>query len=253
MFYQSRNYLDNELFRVESGVDFSFPPHLHGSFELIIAVEGLLTVTVDKMQYQLTEGKAVLVFPNQVHSLHTSQHSAHILCIFSPQLIRAYSNTFLSKRPKCHLFTPQPFYVEKLQQLRGGHSELQAKGLLYSVCGEFDTGAEYYDWADHKENLLMKIFHFVEEHYGEDCSLSALSAYTSYHSVYLSRYFKQSTGISFTDYVNRYRVNEAGYTLRNSRKKILEIALECGFESLRSFNRNFRSIMGMTPNEYRNN
>ena len=186
-----------------------------------------------------------------MHSLYTPEHSSHILCIFPSQLIRAYSNVFLVKLPKSHLFTPQPFYLQALHQLRDSHSELQTKGILYSICGEFDSIAEYYDRGDYRENLLLRIFRFAEENYSEDCSLSTLAAHTSYHSVYLSQYFKRSTGISFTDHVNRYRVNAAAYSLRNFQKKILEVALECGFESLRSFNRNIKNIMGLTPLQYR--
>lgn len=251
MFYQSKNSLGSNLIRVEKGSDFSFPAHLHGNFELIAVLTGEMTVTVDKTQYILTDGDAVLVFPDQIHELHTTEHSEHILCIFSPQLIRAYSNVFLSKEPKSHFFRPEPFYLQTLFACLEGSNELQAKGLLYSLCAQFDAQAEYTDRKDHKENLLLRIFRFVEDHYRDECSLTALAAHTSYHKVYLSRYFKQSTGIAYTDYVNRYRVNEAAYGLRNSRKKVLEIALECGFDSLRSFNRNFKEIIGMTPNACR--
>lgn len=64
MFYLSKNSLDANLLRVETGTDISFPAHLHISFELIAAMDGVLHVTVDKKQYVLTPGKAELVFPN---------------------------------------------------------------------------------------------------------------------------------------------------------------------------------------------
>ena len=48
-----------------------------------------------------------------------------------------------------------------------------------------------------------------------------------------------------------YRINESVYILKNTNKKIIDIALDCGFNSLRTFNRNFKEVYGMTPNEYR--
>lgn len=192
-----------------------------------------------------------MIFPNQVHSLHTPEKSRHVLCIFSPQLIRAYSGVYLNKLPCEAMFFPKTDFGQWLLQLKEQQNELQAKGVLYSLCGEFDAGAVYRDREENSEDLLRKIFHFVDEHYSGDCSLAALAEYTAYHSVYLSRCFKEATGLSFTSHVNRYRVNEAAYRLRNSGEKILDIAYECGFESLRSFNRNFKTIMGVTPNEYR--
>jgi AraC-like DNA-binding protein len=69
--------------------------------------------------------------------------------------------------------------------------------------------------------------------------------------VYLSQYFKQATGLSYTDYVIRYRVNEASYLLKNTSQTVLQTAYDCGFESLRSFNRNFKRVTALTPQEYR--
>ena len=124
--------------------------------------------------------------------------------------------------------------------------------MLYSLCGEFDKGAAYYaKRKKESDGLLPRIFHFVESNYGADCSLSALSSDTSYNYVYLSRYFKERTGIPYTEYVNRYRINQACYFIGNTEKNMLNIAFECGFDSLRSFNRNFARIMGITPGEYR--
>lgn len=251
MFYQSSNSLRSDLLKVETGTDFSFPAHLHRGFELISVLDGEMEVTVDKKQYSLSQGKAVLVFPDQVHALHTPEHSSHILCIFSPQLVRAYGGVYRGKVPCDPVFSLENSYVARLLWLKTDQNELRVKGLLYSLCAEFDATAVYRKQQGSQDDLLRKIFRFVEEQYSGDCSLSALAEQTAYHSVYLSRYFKQATGLPFTEHVNRYRVNEAAYRLRNSSKKILDIAYECGFDSLRSFNRNFRNIMGMTPNEYR--
>ena len=251
MFYQSGNSLYSDLWKIENGVDFSFPLHLHSSFEFITVTEGSMTITVDKKQYALHPGKGVLIFPNEAHALISEEHSAHTLCIFSPKLVQAYSGVFLSKRPLCHLFEPNRFYLDQLFALNAKESSLRIKGLLYSLCADFDASAVYRNHESEKEELLFKIFQFVESHYTTSCSLEALSAETSYHGVYLSHYFKQMTGLTYTDYVNRYRVNEAGYLLKNGGESILQVAYDCGFDSLRSFNRNFKKVMGVTPSEYR--
>lgn len=251
MFYESKHSQHGEQLKIETGNNFNFPPHLHSSFELITLLDGEMAVTIDKKQYILTAGMAVLVFPNQVHSLQTSRTSKHLLCIFSTQLVRAYSSMYLSRIPRDHAFPLEPFYVQQLQQLKVKENILQAKGCLYGICAAFDNGREYVDRKDAREDLLGRIFRFVEEHYMDECSLQALADSISYHKVYLSRYFKQCTGLAFTDHVNRYRIQEAAYMLKNSDQKMLEIAYSCGFESLRSFNRNFRAIMGTTPNQYR--
>ena len=127
---------------------------------------------------------------------------------------------------------------------------MSVKGTLYSVCACFDDDREYRERNMGDDDLISRIFRFVENNFSADCSLEALSKHTSYHYVYLSKYFKRYTGISYTDYVNRFRISEACYILQNSSQTILQTAYDCGFDSLRSFNRNFKNIMGMSPSAY---
>ena len=55
-----------------------------------------------------------MVFPNQIHSLKTSLHSKNVLCIFSPELVSAYSSGVAGLLPEDNSFRPESFYVEKL-------------------------------------------------------------------------------------------------------------------------------------------
>ena len=251
MFYESKNSLHPDLVKTETGIDFHFPPHLHGSFELITVTEGRMLVTVDKIQYSVMPGEALLIFPNQVHALSTPSHSRHFLCIFSPQIVQAYGKVFLSKIPVSNHFRPEPFYLAKLCILSSRESFLSVKGLLYSLCADFDRTAVYREQTTGTEDLLIRLFRFVEKNYQRDCSLTSLAKEISYHPAYLSRYFKECTGITFTQYVQEYRVNEACSLLRKTGRTVLQTAYDCGFDSLRSFNRNFMKITGLSPSEYR--
>lgn len=251
MFYQAQNSLRADGLKIERGMDFSYPAHLHGDFECILITQGEMTVTVDRTPYRLTAGQALLIFPNQLHELATDQRSSHFLCIFSPKLVQAYGKIFLHKLPVSNAFVPSEELVKRLLSLQSEDSVLITKALLYLLCGEFDATAEYKDREGDRNALLPRIFRFVETHYQGDCSLGALAVETSYHYAYLSGYFKKGVGISYAEYVNRYRVSEACYLLQNSHQTILKTAMDCGFESLRSFNRNFKRIMGISPGEYR--
>ncbi len=250
MFYESHNSLNSDIFKLETGFDFSFQPHLHSAFELIYVTEGLMQVAVDNIQYDLSVGDAVLVFPNQVHSLHTPQHSRHELCIFAPELVRAFDPVHNGKIPKTNQFQPDQHTLKALSNLSANQT-LLIKGTLYSLCGQFDMTAQYHDRAKNSDGLLAQVFRFVEEHYKSDCSLSALAQQTGYHSVYLSRFFRQCTGLTYTDYVTRSRINEAAYLLKNTHEKMIDIAFSCGFNSLRSFNRSFKAVMTQSPTDYR--
>lgn len=250
MFYQNHLSLATEGLKLENGIDFSYPTHLHSSFELIVVTEGEMDVTVDEKKYTLHEEEAVLIFPNQLHQLKTDKHSCHFLCIFPPNIIQAYSKTYTARVPVDNSFRPSFSDVERLASMTKNDSLFKLKGCLYSLCSQFDDTAEYVEKSVTDDGLIQKIFKFVEMNFNSDCTLEALSKHTSYHYVYLSKFFKRCTGISFTDYVNRYRISEACYILKNSSQTIIKTAYDCGFDSLRSFNRNFKHIMGVTPSAY---
>lgn len=251
MFYEHHNALKEDYFKIERGRNFSFPSHLHGHFEFITVTEGSMTVGVGSRSYTVTPGVGVLVFPNQVHFLRTEGESSHFLCIFSPKLVQAYSGVFTTKIPEHNAFMTRSDTLERLISFTGNESVLDVKGTLYSLCGEFDRSASYIEQDFKATGLIGQIFKFVEKNFSGECTLATVSESLSYNYVYLSKYFKRATGIAFTDYVCRFRVSEACYMLQNTDSGILKIAYECGFDSLRTFNRCFKSVTSMTPSEYR--
>ena len=68
---------------------------------------------------------------------------------------------------------------------------------------------------------------------------------------YFCKMFKKATGLTFTDYLARVRVEKVKNLLLNPHKRISEAAFEAGFQSLSQFNRVFRRIAGEAPTVYR--
>jgi len=66
-----------------------------------------------------------------------------------------------------------------------------------------------------------------------------------------SRYFRRATGNTFTDFVNRVRINRACHLLMETDRLVTHICYEVGFNNVANFNRRFLEIKGMTPSEFR--
>lgn len=252
MFYQFNHLASPGYLKIEKGINFSFPLHLHQCFELIILLSGKMQVTVDNCVFELNEKEALIVFPNQIHALQ-SVKSEHILCIFSPDLVREYAVRLAGKIPQDNLFVPDPYFVDVLCNLSPDSTTTQKKGLLYSLCAQFDQNKRYEIRQADSDGLLKKIFAFVEENFSTDCSLKKLAEKTGYDYAYLSRTFRKIVGISYNAYVNHYRLSHACYIMENTNFSIIQCALESGYESARSFNRSFKAYLGITPTEYRKN
>ncbi len=252
MFYEYSHLGSPNYLKVERGEDFCFASHLHQCFEVIIILSGEMKVSVDGKTFIIRENEAVLTFPNQIHSLESAK-SRHILCIFAPRLVQAFSTKIGNKIPINNKFTPDKYLINALENLTASTSSAEKKGLFYLLCGQFDKTAKYTEKKQDSEKLLHKIFYFVEENYSKDCTLSNLSKIIGYDYSYLSRYFKKTIGISFNSYVTNYRISNACYLMENTALPILQCAYDSGFTSLRTFNRSFKENLKITPTQYRKN
>lgn len=250
MFYQNQHFGISEYLCKESGTDFSFPVHLHHSFEFITVLEGEMTVTIGDTAYELTQGEGVLIFPEQMHSLKSVQ-CKHMLIIFSPDLVSAYYSKHSLEIPLNNKIEVPAYLESQMCELDEDSSVIKIKGFLYSVCSILEEKTEYVKRINAENNLLRAIFEFVEKNYDKECPLRALGGTLGYNEAYLSRYFGEVTNMSFTAYVNQYKIGKACYILRNTGKTVLECAFESGYNTLRSFNRNFKAIIGLSPKEYR--
>lgn len=92
---------------------------------------------------------------------------------------------------------------------------------------------------------------FIAEHLTEDLTLTQVARAAGMSSFYFCKSFKKSTGLTFTEYLSRIRVETVKQLLLDPYKRVSEAAYEAGFQSLSQFNRMFNRIAGEPPSAYR--
>jgi YesN/AraC family two-component response regulator len=97
----------------------------------------------------------------------------------------------------------------------------------------------------------MELLRYAEQSFRSDCLLRDAAARIGYDYAYVSKFFKRRVGLSFRQYVNLLRINEARRLLKETSDGISEIKDACGFRCLRTFDREFFTVTGKTPSEYR--
>ena len=92
---------------------------------------------------------------------------------------------------------------------------------------------------------------FIAEHHADVITLGEVSRVVNMSAFYFCKSFKKATGMTFTDYLARVRIEKVKNLLLNPQKRVSEAAFEAGFQSLSQFNRVFRRIAGESPSVYR--
>jgi len=98
---------------------------------------------------------------------------------------------------------------------------------------------------------VVRAKRYIAEHQADPMSLGEVARAVNTSSFYFCKLFKKATGLNFTEYVSRVRVERAKNLLLNPNARVSEVAYEVGFQSLTHFNRIFRRLVGQSPTDYR--
>lgn len=101
------------------------------------------------------------------------------------------------------------------------------------------------------EQRINKVVDYISENYQKDISLEEVSNLLHLSPNFFSRYFRKATGHRLIEFVNRLRISKACERLERTNDPITNICFEVGYANVANFNRQFRTIKGMTPREYR--
>ena len=102
-----------------------------------------------------------------------------------------------------------------------------------------------------KSALIEAVKSYVHENLSYDVSLPLLAQMLHYNEKYLGRQFKAQVGVSFAEYLNRARVEQARELLLRTDADVIDIAMRTGFRNVSYFNRIFKRCFGITPREVR--
>jgi AraC-like DNA-binding protein/ligand-binding sensor protein len=105
--------------------------------------------------------------------------------------------------------------------------------------------------ANSEPPAISKAKQFIQEHQADEISLADVAKAVNTSTFYFCKMFKKATGLNFTEYLARVRVEKARNLLLNPNLRISEVAFAAGFQSLSHFNRVFRRIAGESPTRYR--
>ena len=248
---------EKDHFTAERHVNVACPLHLHYAMEIVCVTEGAVRMTVGDGVREIRQQECTMILPFEPHSFETPLASSCFVLVFSPELVPDVYERVRDKSPSKPVFTlPSellflcskafPFDAEPIDPL-------SIKAVLYPLLKsildacDFAPTVRKYDKA-----LILDAVRYISGHFlTGDVSLSATASALGVHRVYLSRIFHESCGIPFTKYVNTMRASYAARLLREKpRCLICEAAYDAGFGSIRNFNREFKSLYGITPAQF---
>jgi len=256
---------------------FDFPLHYHEEYELnfIAGANGARRVIGDHVQ-EINDLELVLVGPNLPHFWQTykcKSKKIHEVTIqfhkdlFDEKLLRRYQLRYLremfERSVKGILFSKETIKqlrprLVALKQKHGFDSVLELISILHdlSISRNMRTLSDAsFSNAElsYNSRRVEKVMEYINTNFEKPISLAEVATLANMTEVSFSRFFKQRTGISFTDSLTEVRLGHASRKLIDTTETISELAFHCGFNNMSNFNRIFKKKKGCTPKEFREN
>ena len=102
-----------------------------------------------------------------------------------------------------------------------------------------------------KSDVIIEITEYIKGHYMDKIRLSDMADKYNYSLSHMSRKFSEETGMGFSEYLQRIRIEQSCRMLENSDRKIGQIASLCGYENIKFFNKVFKDTLKLTPREFK--
>lgn len=278
-FHENREYpLDIPITAVRFH-NMNFLAHWHAEMELVLVLDGQISLGVNSGQIVLETGDMAMFSNDNIHFYDSKNDESTVLIIvFQPEMIESivdftenisYSNIIVQKMTLANGSVSEQTLIEMRKCFETIFDELNSKkpeykllikARLIELIGLFrrcrprdaETAANS-ALGDSNTKIIQKAIRYIGDNYSHDISLEDISNYMNISTFYFSRIFSKSTGLTFKNYLNSYRIEKAQKLIVSTSQQIVDIAYECGFSSVRTFNRVFKSVRGITPSSLRGN
>lgn len=266
----------NSVFRVVCGqMVLNDKQNLHNEAVFGFVRAGKLGVSIDDQSTVLQKDDIYFISPNRkyrfvdkedaavdVVSLNFSNATAvsqdYIPQSFIRALVNGNCSSFAKISPGENSYL---FMRDALEDIRKAETEkpdffqLQVYSKMYGLFYELFSNRFIkildVEMRSKKYRALLRVTHYIDEHYSEGVSLEEVAEATGISRYYVSHLFKELMDNTFVGYVNELRLNHAAMLLVTTDSPIIEIASKSGFNNLSNFNRAFKMYFGKTPSAYR--
>ena len=254
--------------RVYTTTEFSRDPSWVTSFRLVFILKGELNIHIGTKENHLSVHDFTFIRPYELHGGAVPKNECKALIIdidpvvwheicpgaealhFSLRIFQA-NDRHSAYSSFCKALAQIVYYRNLSEKSAAARIYRSVSDILAILMEDFTGGVDTERVADQTLLRIQDILQYISSNYTRKLSLEEIAGAVGFHPQYFSAYFKKQFGVSFTDYLNSYRVNKSIPLLRDTQDSILNIALTCGFNSHKSYSNAFEKYLSCTPGEFR--
>ena len=230
-------------------------PHFHEGIELVYALEGSFTGTVNNQPVQVNAGEMLVNSCYVVHS-YDDVPCKSIIALIPLNAVPSLSDKLTEKHFRDIIINdaenkPLLRLMRMLQEFDG--NILMKRGVSYAILGYLIEELGLAEFGDPGISSFLKdVLTYLSQHFREKLSIEQLATRFGYSTQRFNNLFREGIGYTLPKYVAILRTRHAARLLMTTRKNVSEIAIECGFATAKLLDQSFREVFMMSPAEYVN-
>ena len=240
--------------------------HWHQRVEMIYVVEGKCQIRSSGQRMLCEAGDLVVVRSGEIHAIEGDTERQLYVVTFDPTIFyrftpeASFPKRFISAREQQQAGVDkeiarllEEIFQEDLRQEPLFETFMRAGILrLYSILlRHFEDVSSKDDKNYIRLQQLQSALEYIASHYAEPITLAEVATAIGYTPSYVSTLFVSKIGLNFKTYLDNIRINKAADLLGSTRLTVADVAAQCGFDNVRTFNNTFRRVVGQSPSQFR--
>ena len=233
-------------------------PHFHRSVEIVYVIEGTVLSLLNGKPCEVESGHLLMIPSYSAHSYYGNRTATSVILIVPLDFIPLDAPILSKKIFSESISTNAELNEEVLHCLRkilslgscDEANESLVKSYIYVILGLVIRSVGLTDVSE-DSFLSQDVLLFLQNNYLRPVTLDSLARQFGYSKYRFSHIFNECVGCTLTQYVGSLRSRHAANLLRESDLPLMDIALNSGFDSMRTFYRSFKDCFGITPTGYR--
>ena len=230
-----------------------FHAHFHSTIELVYVENGVLAALQDGVTTPVPAGHLIVNSSYVVHGYETPESSRIIVCTvplsavpsLRSQLSRSrFAQSIVDVRSMKECRRILSMMADQANRNNTIFLNAMAEALLAFLVDRIGLKENA---ADDESDLIKRILIHLQEHAAEPITVSQVASTFGYSAGRFSHIFNERVGCSFTRYVNNLRCYRAKRMLAEDDLPLIDVATACGFSSMRTFHRVYKTFTGETP------
>lgn len=233
-------------------------PNWHENIEILCIVSGEAEITLDSLVFRASKDDIIVINSDSFHTIHPVKDSVSYYCLIIDKdycKIMGFDilNNHINEKIQDNTILSIFYDIDKERQNKEAYYESAVKYLVCSILVKlyrsYCAFGNNINKKSGKSETVKNICKYINANYTNSIRIEDIAQEVSMSKYYLCRIFKETMGVTITEYINFKRCKKAKRLLIGNNMSVSSIAELCGFENMSYFSKIYKKYMNVLPSQ----